>query len=331
MSFISFKDHPSHEFMQCPDLVRDKEEEEVHEVFGRLAAPHQGGSADLALLPYDPEKYPEQRLDIVGMRGPKADIATIRNLANAAYRGFGFVEDGLRARPDLLNNLVLEISGGSNVLTVLDHGTIINSPIFGAALFTTLHEFSAEHEALESLHPNMSLIASKLITRLAVFGSIPSSRVLTNIYYLRYSIPPSRNVRRSNIPPQLRKRFNAAMISSYANEPATDAGEITVISGSGSTDVVKRSHLPRRTSTIHMGPVATGTVALMQQCDRILPSGLNVSGNQPAMAIGFLRPAISEDTGAVGVMGQIAGMMTDATGIEHAYHPTRESFERAIG
>jgi hypothetical protein len=331
MHILTFAEHPGYEFIQAPQLDRNGEEE-LHEVFGKLAEPHQGGSANLALLPYDPVQFPEQRNDIVGMRGPRADVKTVRNLAHTAYRGFDLVEARLASRPDLLNNLALDVQSGYNDLIVLDHGTIINSPVFGAAVFTTLHEFVAQHPELDLSKLRMSLIASKLITRLAAFGSIPTSRVLTNIYDLRYSIPPSRNVRRSQIPADWRKEFNAAMLAAYADEPDEEqTGELTVISGSGATDVSKRSlHIPRPSYTTHMGPVATGTAALMQQCDRILPAGLNVSGKQPAMAIGFLRPAISEASGAVGIMGQVADMMTAATGNQHIYHPTREDFERAI-
>jgi hypothetical protein len=315
----------------APEVSRDYEPT-VHEVFATLGAKHEGGSADLALLPYDPEVYPFQRLDVIGIRGKRVDVDTIRALGRGAYKHFDDIEAQFADRQDLLNHVAMAVVDGRDVMYLYDHSTIINGAVVGAAGRCALLNFAANE-----LHTDLSMvrediIISKLVTRLAAFGSIPAPEVLSNIWDTFFSIPPSRTIRGSAIPEETRQATNRAMLRAY-KEPADEAatvGAIHTVHGSGSTDVEVRSGLiGHRQRTVHMGPLANGTVGLMADA-MILPIGATLGDKEPTVTIGHLRNPIGSPEEAHGIMGNIARMNSEATGNEYIYHPTQASFAAAV-
>ena len=315
----------------APDVSREHEEL-VHEVFGSLGGKHEGGSADLKLLPYDSEAFPFQRLDVVGIRGRRVDVDTIRALGRGAYKHFDDIEAQFAVRPDLLNHVAMSVMEGRDIMFLYDHSTIINGAVVGAAGRCALLNFAANelHQDLNQVPED--IIISKLVTRLAAFGSIPAPEVLSNIWDTYFSIPPSRTIRGTAIPEDTRTSVNRAMLHVYSDDDDTakKTGTIHTVHGSGSTDVpIKSGVIGHRHTTVHMGPLSKGTVGLMEAA-MILPIGATLGDKEPTVAIGHLREPISSPEEAHGVMGNIAHMNSKATGNEYVYHPTLSSFAAAV-
>lgn len=326
--------------MKESDLIIDEsvsrdDEAQIHATFERLVEKHLGGSAGLTLLPYDPDTYPYQRLDVVAVRGNRVDTDTVRALGNAAYPYFEEIEEQFRERDDLLNHIALTLMAGHDVLTLYDHSSIINGAVVGAAARCALFSFAGEELHADLNQVREDIIMSKITTRLAALGSIPVPEILSNAWDTYFSIPPSRSIRGAGIPEPTRKSINKAMLERYAPiEPVapkeTGFGAIHIIHGSGATDVERRSGIiAHRQRTIHMGPISTGTVALMGN-SVILPIGSVLEDKGPLVSIGHLRRPITTPEQANGIMGHIAAMNEETTGHEYIYHPTEESFEAAI-
>lgn len=321
------------ELIYAPD-VDCNQEKLVHDVFERLVQKHEGGSADLKLLPYDPKVYPFQRLDVIGVRGKRVDIDTIRSLARSAYKHFDDVEAQFAGRPDLLNHMADVLLAGHDILNLYDHSTMINGAVVGAAARCALIGFAANELHVNLTQVREDMILSKLTTRLAAFGSIPIPEVTCNIWDTYFSIPPSRTIRGSAISEATRQSVNQAMLDAYTapqEEPSSNlTGAIHTLHGSGSTDVEQKSGLiGHRHRTVHMGPLSSGTARLMDR-SMILPIGATLGEREPIITIGHLRPPIKSPEEAHGIMGSIARMNAEATGNEYIYHPTNASFATAI-
>jgi len=315
----------------APEVSRD-EEQLVHDVFGALGEKHEGGSADLKMLPYDAEAFPFQRLDVVGIRGKRVDVDTIRALGRGAYKHFDDVEAQFAARPDLLNHVAMSVTEGRDIMFLYDHSTIINGAVVGAAGRCALLSFAANELHMDLNRVREDIIISKLVTRLAAFGSIPAPEVLSNIWDTYFSIPPSRTIRGTAIPEETRTAVNRSMLKVYTapDDEERDTGTIHTVHGSGSTDIsIKSGLIGHRHTTVHMGPLSKGTVGLMESA-MILPIGATLGDKEPTVAIGHLREPISSPEEAHGVMGNIARMNTKATGNEYVYHPTQASFTAAV-
>jgi hypothetical protein len=337
-----------HQKTQCPTLVtllmpetdpyirtnfdRSHEASMLH-IFGELMTDHAGGPANLAILDHDPETYPEQRLDVVGVERELANIETIRSLGNLACSGFDSIVDGFSQRKDLLNHICQELRLGRNILTVYDHSNIINIALGGAALHLALMHYKEDKSDLADLHEiGHQLIISKGVTRLAAFGSIPTTEVLRNVWDTYFSIPPSKKVRESAIPDDVRKSYNTAMLEHFHSRATGSSGTIQTIAGSGSTDKLVVSGKIKKRPTVHMGPLAQGTIQLMKE-SLILPIGLIIDGDSaqsPHLSIGRLRAPIQHDADAHGIMAEIANMNQQTSGLPYIYHPTREDFEHAL-
>lgn len=336
MSYVTFEAAPGFEFLQVENLPRDAERQ-VHQAFDSLLGKHFGDVVSLELLPFDPDTYPEQRLDIVGMRGELADIDTVRSIARSAYKHFDDIEAQFRAREDVLNNAYIDLAAGQDLILLFDHGSIPNAPLGGVGFDIAETNFATEELHRKPAHAGFDLFASKLITRMSALG-LPASRILTMVSRLRFSIPPSATIRGTNIPNDVRYSFNEQMQAAsdearQADSPSINEeiqpGGVTVIAGSGSRDIAKKSGLiGKRHTTVHMGPLAHGTVELLKK-GRVLPIGLVITEKEPIVSIGRVHNPIKKASEAVGLMGQIAAMNSFATGDEYIYHPTRENFEAA--
>jgi hypothetical protein len=304
----------------------------VHEIFSSLGSKHQGSSADLTLLSYDPDKYPFQRLDVIGIKGNPVDVDTIRSLGRTAYRFFDDIESEWAEREDLLNHVALSLLAGKDVMYLYDHSTIINGVVTGAAGRCALLGFASQELHTDLNHVREDIIMSKLVSRLAAFGSLPAVEVLSNIWDTYFSIPPSPTIRRTAISEDTRRNVNRSMLRVYTNQDDSEdsVGKIHVVHGSGTTDVEVRSRpLHHRQKTVHMGPLAAGTVALMER-SMILPIGATLGDRGPTISIGHLREPIQSPDEAHGFMGKIAHMNSEATGNRYVYHPTQASFDAAI-
>jgi hypothetical protein len=315
----------------APNLGRDYEGV-VLDTFDKLMKGHVGGSAGLVVIDSDPDTYPEQRMDVVGIKRDLSDIATVRGLAKAAYKHSPDVESQFLERQDLLNNIVMDILSGQDINVVYDHPSIINIAIGGAALRGALFTFAHKELGIDLGTLKEDLIISKGVTKLAAFGSIPAPRVLRSVWQTYFSLPPSRKVRGSDIPKDVRQDFNEAMLSIYQDDEieASPEGTIHTVAGSGQTDVViNKRRMSHKKKTVHMGPLANGSVSLMMRC-RSLPVGLTLGEQEPILTIGHLKNPIKEAKDAHGIMSDIAAMNEKLTGDEYHYHPTRESLEAAL-
>src|SRR3990167_7001640 len=143
MSYVTFETAPGFEFLQVEELPRDAEEQ-VHRAFGNLLGKHFGDVVSLERLPYDPESYPEQRLDVVGMRGERADIDTVRSIARSAYKHFDDIEAQFREREDVLNNAYIDLAAGQDLILLFNHGSIPNAPLVGVGFDIAETDFVTE-------------------------------------------------------------------------------------------------------------------------------------------------------------------------------------------
>lgn len=333
----SFRDQSSFYEFEHDNLifVADKaleplrgDEASVHEAFTKLSRKHiKAADGLLGLLSYDPEKFPAQRLDVVEVRSKeRVDVDILEGFATAAYKGYPklvkpFVSP---AGHQLFSAVNEDIKRGEHYIFALDHGKIYNTPLAEIAALRGMTEAARRNKQdLPDFIPRLTI--SKLISRISALGS-PAVNLLALPGLLDLSVPPSKTIREAGIDDGERHTFNLSVKA--VREQSSEAGlpVVDFLSPSGTADVIKRkvSVHPR---TVHMGPMSGGTADILCSA-RVVPIAANINTSRPRVALGTIHNPASSREAAQGIMLRLAELGKEATGIDHFYHQTRESFAK---
>jgi hypothetical protein len=314
-------------------------EEELHQELSKLARKHIGGVLGLQLLPYKPETYPEQALgrtyrDV----DPDTTLDTVRLIAGMALGGektrrFEQLTAGFMARPDMLNNIRMDLADGRNIALITDHSSLEGIAYAQAALISALGDKDLLH--------NNGIILSKLLTRLSVFGGQPATDILSKLGRSLFSVPRSKSIFRSGIDNDIATQTNEAMLLDL-DAFLRPGGRIVALAPSGSLDE-RRFHRGQLQS-LTLQRMSSGTAHTLAKFDRILPAALwlEASASHEWFAIGSLTDTAKGDpAGAHRQMEWLADAVSGLarvpaeyekermTGIERARELGREALENA--
>ncbi|MDQ3123689.1 MAG: hypothetical protein M3Q14_03335 [bacterium] len=307
-------------------------EKGVHGVFEELTQKHLVVYEGLlSLLPYDPEKYPAQRLDVVEVRSPvRAGQALLEEFATSAYPGFGKIKKRYLSdeHSGSFDTIILDLEEGRDYVFAFDHERIMNTPLGKVATLGAI-----EHHAQAAKKPvpefMARLTASKILSRVEALG-MNVIELLALFGAADMSIPNTESTEAAGISPLVRRRVNAGVkatrLAHKVENP--DLPVVDSISASASTDVLTYRFM--RPHAVHMQPMSSGTAEMLTRA-RILPAAVNVNKPYPKVKIGRILNPAKDNLEAHGVMVYLAQLAEEATGRPHIYHSTKESFKRATG
>ncbi len=314
----------------------------VHTAFEKLAEKHIKASKGLlSLLPFDPDRYPFQRLDVVEARVPKpADQKVLESFATAAYPEFPSLKrQFLKPQNNPVFGAVAEgLAVGQNYSFLFDHGRIINVPLGQVAIQAGIQQAA---ERLEEEVPEYysRLTVSRQLACIRAFG-LPAMQVLTQQGIVGMSIPPSRSVKNAGISLRLLSRYNRSFKEIREHPQLTEPNNqelptptkpvVDFLAGSGTADVYVSRFLAKKKqpSAAHMGPASRGVVGLLRN-SRVVTVSVNVDHSHPKSAIGTVHKAPADETGLHMLMTEVADLAQQATHVRHQYHITSESFREA--
>lgn len=324
-------------------------EEEVHSSFEKLSEKHiKAAGGLLSLLPYDPETYPFQRLDVVETRIPeRASMEVLESFAELAYPEYPKLKDQFMVPKNdrAFESMLRDIGSGQDFALLFDHGRIINTPLGKIAAIARLE---ATAKAADQNVPDYiaRITISKLLSRFKAMG-LPAVNVLAQFGVVGMSLPPSETVR-NVIPKPVRDGLNRSF-KSIRQHPETESIEsgnkddvnyrikdvrekpvLDSFSGSGTTDVPVSGllHKRQKDTVVHMGPISRGTPDLLQS-SKVLPISVNVNQSDPTTAVGVVHNPPRNKAEADTLMVEVSHLAREASGLVHRYHPTREDFQQA--
>lgn len=324
------------EIIRCESLAGLRADEPALEAMQKKEIPrHLGKVAIFEQVDFNPDKYPAQRMDVIGLRGQLASPDVLQVIGSVA---FGPVYDTFASQFEAAEQTLASVSdgidNGESFLFLTTHERTDDIAAAFGAFTTELQKYRIRNR-LDKSPIHTQILISKLITGLGALGSYVPNLLADNLGDVLLTIPPSRSVRASDISRDGRVSYNKEIKKLMREDDDSyqriGEGLIRAVAANGSTFVStprffgKNRNAPR----LHASPIAMGTVDMMRE-HKILPVAVHITGKDPGLKIHALQDPVTERDEAHDIMDMLINDMTDLSHIPHKYYRTREEFEDAI-
>ena len=296
---------------------------------------HLGKVAIFDQVEFNPNKFPAQRMDTIGLRGHLASPDVLQVIGSVAFgETYTTYANQFEAAEQTLANVSDGLDNGDRFLFLTTHERTDDIAAAFAAFANELQKYRIRNQADRSpIHTQ--ILISKLITGLGALGSYVPNLLADNLGDVLLTLPPTRSVRSSEISREGRVAYNKEIkkLIDQDNEYYQSIGQglIRAVAANGST-FVSTSRLfgkNRSNPRLHASPLAIGTIDMMHD-HRILPVAVHITGKNPALKIHALQEPIQDKDEAHAMMDMLITDMTELSGIPHKYYRSRDEFEDAI-
>lgn len=311
-------------------------EEAALELMLRKEVPrHLGKVAIFEQVEFNPDKYPAQRMDTIGLRGRLATPDVLRVIGQFAFGDtFNKYAEQFKSAEQTLASVSDKLDEGKKILFLTTHERTDDIAAAFGSFATELQDYRINNGKIDS-PINSQILISKLISGMGALGSYVPNLLAENLGDVLLTIPPSRSVRSSDLSRDGRVAYNREikklMEKDNARLRALGEGLIRAVAANGSTFVSTQRFFGRKRNAprMHASPLATGTIDMMSE-HIILPVAVHITGKNPAIKIHALRNPIESRDEAHEIMELLMNDMTELSGERHKYYRDREDFADAI-
>lgn len=313
-----------------------RDEEPALELMLKKEIPrHLGKVAIFEQVEFNTDKYPAQRMDIIGLRGQLASPDVLRVIGQVAFGDtFNKYAVQFESAEQTLASVSRKLDEGNKLLFLTTHERTDDIAAAFGAFATELQDYRIKNKE-NSLPVNSQILISKLISGLGALGSYVPNLLADNLGDVLLTIPPSRSVRSSDISRDGRVAYNREIKKLIEEDNARykklGQGLVRAVAANGSTFVStprffgKKRNAPR----MHASPLAMGTIDMMRE-HTILPVAVHITGKNPGLKIHALRDPVKSNDEAHEIMDMLINDMTELSGTPHKYYRNREDFAEAI-
>lgn len=324
------------EVIRCDWLTNLRVEEPALEAMQKKELPrHLGKVAVFEQLDFNPDKYPAQRMDVIGLRGGIASPEILRVVGKVAFgETFAKYSDQFKNAEQTLADISDGLDAGERYLFLTTHERTDDIAAAYGAFATEFQEYRIRN-GKDTENLNSQILISKLISGLGALGSYVPNLLADNIGDVILTLPPSRSVRASDISREGRVAYNKEIKKLLAddNEKFKKMGKglIRAVAANGSTFVKTPRYFGknRNSPRLHAAPLAMGTIDMMHE-HSILPVAVHITGDKPGLRIHALQPPIKNKEEAHEIMNMLIEDMSELSGNPHKYYASRDEFEDAI-
>ncbi len=297
------------------------EEETINGVMQQAVSGHQNEHDHFTPLEYNPEDYPFQRADCIGMIGRAATADTFKGLAPLIFPAFNDVVDRtIDEREDLLNHCA-DVLERDDLHVLTDHrdvvGVAVGSSLIAASLYTS---GKVSHD-----HITTSIAVSTMLKNTAILG-LPAENLLVDVFSTTMFVVPSSNPQNKlQLPANYSKNFNNA---SQAHTPERTKNDLTAVAPSGTRDIrVHRSLRPGHPKPgYYVGPPSNGTIEKYMTNAYCLDMGIDLSKESDGVYIGEIWTPKGSSAARLAIMEHIANGISETTGVKSYFVPERDKF-----
>lgn len=324
------------ELIFCKSLEHLRSNEPALEEMQKKEIPrHLGKVAIFEQVEFDPDKYPAQRMDVIGLRGQLASQDILRVIGSVAFgETYNKFCDQFKSAEQTLADASQGLAEGEKYLFLTTHERTDDIAAAYGAFITEMQDYRSKNN-LDETKVHSQILISKLITGLGALGSYVPNLLADNLGDVLLTLPPSRSVRASDISRDGRVAYNKEIKKLMREDDARmqklGGGIIRAVAANGSTFVNtsrffgKHRDAPR----LHAAPLASGTIDMMRG-HHIIPVAVHITGKNPSLKIHAIQEPIKSDGDAHKIMETLIDDMTGLSGVKHKYYRSREEFEEAI-
>ena len=157
-------------------------------------------------MPYDPEVYPHQRIDVVNVPPQNAslEIASFYGRATLGDEAFNGLQEELKKPPaNLIKVMMGRVAVRQNVLVATAHASnVLDTALTHNAVFCASEDENFAHQN--------ALVTNKLMSRLAI-GEEPVTNILSSAGRLFIGIPYSASAQNAGLSQSLAEQVNRPM------------------------------------------------------------------------------------------------------------------------
>jgi hypothetical protein len=270
------------------NTLTDIDREHVHNELAASTIKHIAANEHLFTpLPYAPDDYPSQRLEVVQLAPTPASRTEIDDLATfAAPDIYNTMKAALSEQPELRERALDVLRQGENVFPVTNHVALADIAIWSAAWSDYL-----EGDDPDNWQDHNAMVISRGVTTIGVFD-MAASEILQKGGHVFMSFPRTSTIASLDIPDGLVSANNARMRSGvhrWLEQRATSPtirGRSLNMAWSGKTDVIDYAddHQPER---ITLGGVNKRTVDILSR-GWVLPVTVWVDNEHQEVRLGEL-------------------------------------------
>lgn len=327
---------PMSELIKYESSVNIRADEPALEALQKKEIPrHLGKVAIFEQVEFNTEKYPAQRMDVIGLRGQLASPDVLQVIGSVAFGDtFTKFSDQFEAAEQTLASVSDGIDCGEQFLFLTTHERTDDIAAAFGAFASELQKYRLRTKNnRQPIHTQ--ILISKLITGMGALGSYVPNLLADNLGDVLLTLPPSRSVRSSEISKDSRVAYNKEIkkLMHKDSEKYHELGQglLRAVAANGSTFVDTPRYFGKKRSSprLHAAPLAMGTIDMMRE-HKILPVAVHITGKNPGLKIHAIQNAIKEKDEAHDIMDMLINDITELSGNAHKYYRSREEFEDAI-